>query len=368
MNKPWLCSVILVSITLLSILKFQSTRTLIPYLRSVPGIKLRHFESAKSLVPKEDLQILKLWESILTGRSAPLSKMIKERYRLLGLTHLFTPSGFHLSALLFPFMKFLNKPIHRLSLFLTLGLGLFFLPGLHSLKRMLIVKTHQNLFGMKLGFSFAMLIDIFLGSFQQNPLSFSYSFLFLGIIYSGLKGVGIIVWFYFAQIILALFQGNDISPFLIIFSPLLNFGFSLALPLLLLLSFPLWEWQLQTGIIILKVLQKSVDALCVLCLQTPRFEVHIVTLLIIGCLLTRKWKAICIISILLSNSLNLDREKQPGLPANEYVPQGNIIQRIYEERQVKVIFSDGRCKLKLVRGFWWENCSPLKRRSNKRFI
>lgn len=368
MNKIWLLSILGISLLLLTLLKVQEVRSLKPYYRGERVIKLNNFAEARSQVHKEDLELLKLWESILTGRAAPLSKLMKEHYQNLGLNHLFTPSGFHLSAVLVPFMKILNKKYH-LFLLLVLGLGLWFLPGLTALKRMLLIKSHQKILGLKFGFGVALIVDMFCGSFQTSTLSFSYSFLFLGIIYSGLKGVGLIIWFFIAQILLAFFQNSDVSPLLLIFSPLLNLGFSLLMPVLFLLSFPLWNWQLSLGITLLRLLQNLVEVCSALSFKFPLMEINVILLLMVGLMLVRKLRPVWILALFFCSSLNLDRERSPGMATNEFVPQGRQLKTMYQEKQVRVVFSDGSCRLKLVRGFWWENCSPSKRGSrNKKKI
>jgi len=364
MNKTWLISILCISCALLAALKVQEITSLARFYRNSPVLKLQHFEAAKGRFQGDKLEMLKLWESIITGRATPLSRMLKEKYQILGLSHIFTPSGFHLSAVLFPFMKLLKHHNQKLLFLCIIGIGLCFLPGFVALKRMLLIKSHQNLLGMHVGFIAALVLDMFFGSFQNATLSFSYSFLFLGIIYSGLQGLGLIIWFYIAQIILAFFQGNDISPLLLLFSPVLNLSFSFIMPLIFLLSFPLWNWQLEIGLFLLKSVQLLVDLFAHYCLKFPAIEVHTITLVFVVLILVRRWKSLPIILFFFCTSLNLDRSRAPGMPSNEFVPQKRLVKTIYEEKQVQIIFEDGRCNLRLVRGFWWENCSP-KRRSNR---
>lgn len=365
MNRTWILSVLIISLTLLAILKSHELRTLTPYFKSEKVIKLKSFQEARSKVNKNDLELLKLWESILTGRSAPLSKWMKERYQKLGLNHLFTPSGFHLSAVLVPFMKFTPLRYH-LPFLVLIGGALFLLPGLVALKRMLVIKTNQMLLGTHIGFICALIIDVLFGSFQNGALSFTYSFLFLGIIYSGLKGLNLIIWFFIAQMILAFFQGNDISFLLLVFSPILNFGFGILMPLLFLLSFPLWDWQLHLGIWLLKLMQIFVDVFTAIHLNSPSFEVNMAVLTLIFFFLYQKRKSALVLYVFMSFSLNLDRARTPQLAANDFVPQGKIVKTVYREQDVQVVFSDGSCRMKLVRGLWQENCSP-KRRSSRNF-
>ena len=365
MNKSWLLAILGISLFLLTVQKAHELCALEPYFKAERSIKLSHFQDARKEVSKEDLELLKLWESIITGRSAPLSKWMKERYKMLGLNHLFTPSGFHISAVLFPFMKLLKNNLHQLGLLIVLGFGIMFLPGLGALKRMILIKSHQKVLGLHLGFVVALMIDMFFGSFQNGVLSFTYSFLFIGIIYSGLEGLGLIIWFFIAQIILAYFQGTDISPLLIIFSPIVNLAFSVAMPVLFLFSYPLWGWQLHSGIFILKLLQYPIDLFMYVSQFVPRFEIHSGAILLIAFILFKRWKLSLVLLVVFSFSLNLDRQKSPGLP-KEFVSQGLTIKTVYSEKEVKIYKSDGICRMKLVRGFWWKNCSPRRKSSRKK--
>lgn len=365
MNKTWMLSILGITLALLTLLKMQEVRSLKPYFKTERAYKLENFQKARDRIPIDEQELLKLWESILTGRSAPLPRIMKEHYQKLGLNHLFTPSGFHLSAVMAPFMKVL-KPSFHLPVIILIGMGLYFLPGLTALKRMLLIKGHQKVLGLKCGFMVALMMDLFFGSFQESTLSFTYSFLFLGIIYSGVRGLGLILWFFLGQMLLAYFQNTDISFLLLLFSPLLNLGFTILMPLLFLLSFPLWNWQLHLGIILLKLMQSLVNLCSDITVQFTTMEVNIVFLLMVGLFLIRKYQFILILAFFFSSGLNEDRARTPGMTTNEFVPRGEMIKTIYLEKEVVVYFEDGKCRMKLVRGFWWENCSPSKRGSRSR--
>lgn len=366
MNRTWLYTCLLISLGFLAILNAYRIRSLTPYFRTEKVLKLKNFERAKTRIHQEDAELLKLWESILTGRAAPLSKVMKQNYQELGLNHIFTPSGFHLSAVLFPFLKLFPRQKHQFIFILLIGGILFFLPGMMALKRMVLIKGHQKLLGLHFGFILALGIDILFGTFQLSPLSFTYSFLFLSIIYSGAEGLGLIIWFYLGQVILSYFQNTDISPLLLIFSPLLNLGFALLMPILFLLSFPLWDWQLNLGLFLLGSIQKVVNLFSTICLGLPSIEIHSFILFIILLLILRKRKTILLSLLLISNSLNADYSRAPLAARKEFVPSEEIIKTLYQERWVVVIFKDGRCRMRLVRGFWYENCSPKRRSSRKK--
>ncbi len=363
MNRTWLYTFVILSFSLLCHLKAQELKTLKPYYRSEKVLKLESFQKARNKVQGKDLELLKLWESILTGRSAPLSEIMKEHYQALGLNHIFTPSGFHLSAVLFPFMKIIPKQNFQLIFLMLIGGFFFTLPGLMALKRMVLIKSSQKIVGIRIGFIIGLMMDVFFGSFQTGALSFTYSMLFLGIVYSGLEGLSLILWFFIAQVILAYFQNSDISLLILLFSPLLNVGFAFLMPLLLILAIPLWEWQLHSGIFLLKMLQACVNFFAEISASATMIEVHSWILVLIVLLIMRRWKMFLLFLLITSNNLNLDRASTPSLPSKEFVPKGEVSKTLYREKDVLVYLSDGKCKMKLVRGLWWENCSPARRSS-----
>lgn len=366
MNKKWLGYILVVSLFLLTGLKSFEVRSLTPYFVHEKALKLKHFQKAHSRIPKEKRDFLELWESIMTGRSAPLSRPMKENYKTLGLNHIFTPSGFHLSAVLLPFMKLLKNNHLQLLALIVIGVGLSFLPGLGALKRMVLIKGHQKILGLQAGFILALVIDIFFGTFQTSPLSFTYSFLFLGIIYSGLQNLSLIIWFFLGQMILAHFQGNDVSLLLLFFSPILNFIYALIMPVLFIFSYPLYDWQLDTGLFILEKVQLIVNLCATLARLLPVLEIHIFTLFVVLLILFRKFNFLPLTLFVFSTSLNVDRARIPSLSRYEYSPQGKMLKTVIKENYVGVLYDDGRCRVKLVRGFWYENCSPRRRSSRKK--
>lgn len=366
MERRWLIHVFCISLTLLAILECQRVRTLTPYFKAERSIKLKNFSEAKKELSLKDQELLELWESMLTGRVAPVSKWMKERYKLLGLNHLFTPSGFHLSAVLYPLMKFIKSLKIQLSLLILLGSLLLFLPGQGALKRMILIKSHQKILGTKIGFILALFMDVLFGTFQNGALSFTYSFLFLGIIYSGLEGAGLVFWFFIAQMTLAYFQGNQISPFLLVCSPILNFAFGLSMPILFLLAIPLWGWQLQIGLFLLKILQLMVDVSARVIEFFPVWEIHFISLFLIFCFVMKKRKTFVLVLFIFSSTLNWDQQKAPGSGRYEFSPKGQMAKIVSNSEKDLIYFSDGKCARKLVRGFWYERCSPRRRSIHKK--
>jgi hypothetical protein len=365
MNRLWLLITLVTSIFLLATLRATDVKTLGRFYKTERVVKIDSFSKARTKVQNSEVELLELWESIMTGRVAPISKITKERYRILGLNHIFTPSGFHLSAVLNPVMKFIKNPRLQFAILLMTLLGIYCLPGMSALKRMVTIKAAQKMMGLHLGFVTALILDIFVGTFSQNTLSFTYSFLFLSIIYSGLDGLALIVWFFLAQSLIAYFQETHICLLLLVLSPLLNLIFGLIMPALFFLAFPLWDWQLRLGLSLLRCFQAVVDYCASLSAGGPNLEINCLTLVLGSCLLFSH-KRIFIIGVLFfCNSLNLDYSRPPGFPSKEFFPNDNKIGIITKEGELRVKFSNGTCRLKLVRGFWWEICSPQRRSKKK---
>lgn len=347
MNKIWILAILTLSFTFLALLKIESVNSLGSFYRGAPTIKLGHFRIAIEKANKRDKELLKLWESILTGRSAPLPKMMKENFSTLGLSHVFTPSGFHLSSILAPLLKVCRQKSAQMVILTIIGLSLLFLPGFAALKRMAFIKQCQLLLRLKVGFAVALILDCLFGTFQTGALGFTYSFLFLGLIYSGAEGLVLIVWFFLAQMMIGYFNGEDISLLLLIFSPLLNLGFALALPCLFIFSWPLSSWQLEAGLGILRFLKTAIEDIAGIVTSYPTIEVNAMTIVLVALILTMRWKSVAIVLLVFSGSLNLDKQKQPSMPLHEYV-------------------GEGKCRENLVRGIWWKNCSPRGRSSSKK--
>lgn len=302
---------------------------------------------------------------MLTGRAAPLSKLMKKQYKDLGLSHLFTPSGFHLSAVLLPVMKIFRPLKIQIGILTFIGLLLLFISGQGALKRMVLIKICQRVSEQKIGFISALFLDILVGTFSSAPLSFCYSFLFLGIIYSGKKNL--FLWFFTAQLLIAYFQQELISPAILFLSPLLNFAFGISMPFLFLLAIPLWSWQLFLGLKILQLLQYLVETSAYLTTLLPVWEVNFGVLLACILFFLAKRKGLICVLCLLSWELNLDLQKAPNLGTKEFVPQGRIIKIKSDEKRDIVYWSDGRCTRELVRGTWWEKCSPKRRSTYEKF-
>lgn len=144
-----------------------------------------------------DKKILNLFKSFTVGNKKGLDKEVQKKYQMLGISHLFTPSGIHLSSFLlffYPLSKLLHQKKKRFYLFIASALFLFpyfFLSGYYSIRRILllkffnlILKKFRKYFSYFSIFILTFSIDFLFGTYHESPVSFIYSFLFLGIIFS----------------------------------------------------------------------------------------------------------------------------------------------------------------------------------------
>ena len=168
----------------------------------------------------------------------PRGKKIKKAINNLHIHHLFTPSGLHLSSLLW-FLAFFS--FKRIAVFSLLPLILF-IDGFFALKRIYFIKFINEILiinnikiDSKYIFLFVFSLEFIFRS-HLNPLSFTYSFLFIGIIYSLKNSSPLIltVGFWLGQSIIASFTNHSIYLLSLPLNTLLTFFTTLSYPLILL--------------------------------------------------------------------------------------------------------------------------------------
>ncbi len=346
MKLSWLNWIFLISITLLISLTWHEKLHLnkfYPYQRS---LKLQYLEEKEENLSKKDSKAFQVWKSILTGNTKKIDKTIKDQYSRLALSHVFTPSGFHLTAVMSPFIKIFSKKIFKLIFIILICILAFNLNGLLALKRMSLIKLFQFYLSNKIGFLSAITLDLIFGTFKNSPLSFTYSFLFLGIIYSDLTGIRIIFLFFFAQMLIAFFQSSTISLLLIVWSPILNLFFGLLLPIIFLLSFPMFDWQLKSGIFLIEKFNMIVELADKTLTYLPILEMSLFTLIIFLFFIKRKSKLL--IFLLLINSNGVNKSTTNKMKRSKY--ELSHLDKFY-------------CSRALTTGIWQISCSPYKRRS-----
>ena len=218
----------------------------------------------------------------------PRKKDLKKAMKNLNIHHLFTPSGLHLSSLLWFFSLFSLK---RIPLFILFPLVVF-IEGFFAFKRVYFIKLLGELLKMKnvhvdgrYLFFFVFTIE-FVFRIHLSPLSFTYSFLFLGIIYSLrlCSPLIILVGLWFAQSLIISFTSaplyllalplNSAITFLVMFlypvillNALIPLGLcDLLYDLILLCNYFLGIWDIQvnavqSAVLLAMVLMKEIRKL-----------------------------------------------------------------------------------------------------------
>lgn len=343
MKRIWILAILSISLFLLACLKADEFQHLKKYQSFELPPKIEFIENKKSKLSPPDKEIFQIWISILTGDSRKIKKDIKLMYSNLALNHIFSPSGFHLSATTGPLFKVKIFRHFKFHLLILLGIIFCFISGFLALKRMILIKLMKTLINPIWGFSTGMLIDFVFGTFSKSALSFTYSFLFLGIVYARLTKFQLIVSLYLGQIIICFFAGTKISLLILFWSPILNFIFCFIMPILFFLSFPMWNWQLDLGINLLTYFNQLLFIANKTLLLFPWTRIEIELLFIIAFIFFRKWKWVLVSLLIMSSNI------------------GPSFKKINFGTKYETNFRDFNCKNFLIGGYWKRNCSPRRR-------
>jgi hypothetical protein len=209
-----------------------------PYIKKIKKYLVHHS-------PKTSATEISL--AFIFGDKRILGKEVKEHYKLMNLLHLFTPSGLHLSSLLLflaPLFSFIRQKSPRLGKLLEISLlsPIFFLEKFYSLKRVALFRAlslflrnrafFDNNFNI---FLLVFFIDLF-WNFQSSPLSFSFSFLFWGVILSSgrILTIKLPIALFLTQMIVSMFFETPLSYLGCLLSFFLTSLFIFVFPVMLL--------------------------------------------------------------------------------------------------------------------------------------
>lgn len=236
--------------TRLSFIYFASFLLFISLPNSPKKMVVNHSPFIGSNNPKNRFSLNeKLLRSYILGIKYGLSRKIKKAHNNLLLGHLFTPSGLHLTSFLlfigplFLTIKNRNKLIYNMS-FLAIYTLPFFLTGYLSLKRIAALRIglllhryvckKDNVF---LVFILIFFFDYLFGTYQLSPLSFTFSFLFIGTILSQLDKpyFSILGPLFGAHLIISYFHLTPLFPLGFLLGFLLSLIFSMVFPLFIII-------------------------------------------------------------------------------------------------------------------------------------
>lgn len=286
--------------------------------------------------PQSAADSASFWEATINGNARKISKDTKEKLKALGLAHIYTPSGLHLSLILGPLLFFVKSKIVRGILLSGFFLLTFlYLPGWPAVKRVFELKLFQIVasplgLGSRSSFLIVMFFDLAFGTYHEGALSFCFSFLFLSLLYASMNFLVGAWWFFIAQLIIALFLEQQIFITNIIITPILTLIFSALFPILIVIRvIPPWHHigEKISGLF-LKLVDMSFDFSSIF----PKLEVTIFILMLVGFILFHKKKCLTLGIILCSGLLNTDENKyQPSYFQRKYfyleVNEGKILKK-----------------------------------------
>lgn len=216
------------------------------------------FSLPQTIKPKPMVSVSKnqakaFYEAAQTGEKAKLSSKTKDNLKRFGLIHLLTPSGIHLSSILGLFLFLFNR---KYKFIFLLGTLIFFynFPELQSLRRVLyfqiIILFLKGPLKIKQAFILTFILDLLLGGYSSNPLSYSFSFIFWGlIIYSRTKLQAAINLFLAQLLVVFISQTGSVNLLAIVINPVFTAIYSFLFPLFS-LNYWLGESELLTQYII----------------------------------------------------------------------------------------------------------------------
>ena len=304
-----------------------------------------------------------LWRALITGDDKGMSSKDKTTYYRLGLGHLFTPSGVHL-ATLNPLLKHLPSLSFCYAL---MALLCAYTPGLGALGRVAIAKAVPAARHSWPLFATVLLIEGWLFSWQAQPLSWTCSWLFLGLCWFSPQRLQA-VWFLIGQMLLCWVFQQPLS----LFSPVANLF--AALPLALLFPAALLLSALPTTFVhgwleaALTHFHNSVlwfDQIHLLVPPlSPHFG-HVLCGVLWLTLPTRLRPGLGLGILLLTSPLGTQRLKAYSLSRWEIVPATSAV--VVGSFNYKASWSDGtKCQRRWKGDGWEENCRPPKRKAAKK--
>jgi hypothetical protein len=321
----------------------------------------------------EEKKTRSLLNAYVFGNKKGLPREVKQLHKDLSLLHLFTPSGLHLTSFLI-FFKFIFKRFKHYKTFELLLLLLpFSLESFFSLKRVALYRVLQtklkfNIYKISTYqyFLLVFIFDFIIGNFSKSPLSYIYSFIFLGIIFSDDSPIRpSLIWSLFGgQLIIAYFQNTPIlitGPF---FGYFITSLFTLLFPFFLISSFLLPTFAHIIPIKISHYYLNLIELLVSLSKSIGYIDITINILLVVIILSLKNKKPLLIFSILILHSppcINLPRSSfyNPPIQMGFILPVDKkyIIKTVATPRGSKQSYTNGLiCYFKVFDSFYTRKC------------
>ncbi len=306
-------------------------------------------------LPKEKDAPSHLWTAMVTGDDRGLPREVKKSYYQLGLGHLFTPSGVHLSALA-PALRRVPRGIY-----VVIAVAALLTPGLLALSRVAWLKSFGPAAHGFIAFTVIMFLEGMLVSWARAPISWVCSWLFLGITYHGPERLRW-AWYLLGQMLLCWTFHQPLSWLALPASLLLGLPLGLLFPAFLLLSLVPWFAPHQWLFSFTEYWHQVAMAISAFHRWMPPLWPHFGHLLFLAALLAlpgplKKWSLLLLLS--LSEPLGTHRRPTTPIARQHHAPsiQAKVIAQTIRVGIVTTRWSDGVvCRAKMESGDWREDC------------
>lgn len=319
-----------------------------------PPEKVR-FEHVLRGLPAPTNQGSALWRGLVVGDTRGLSRTEIRTYYQLGLGHLFTPSGIHLATLnpLWSRIRWVSP------LFCLLALLALSAPGFGALSRVSFVKALPRPYFSLASFVLVLSLEGFLHSWSSNALSWTCSWLFLGLSWFAPKRQRLL-WFVLAQLLLCWVLAKPYSMISPVVNLLVAVPLALLFPVVLALS-PVPSFALHGVVVdVLQRLHQAIVWVDGVHHWVPTLAPHVghILLLLVWVLTKgpRKILAAGLSLLVLSQPVNCFSPKgasthkwEVALPAQAQVINGSSM------------FGGWKCRQKWKENRWEVMCHPSKR-------
>ncbi len=114
--------------------------------------------------------------AIFWGNKNQIKKETMKIFKDLNLVHIFTPSGLHFTVLRKFLFLFSALPFFNFILFFLFR----FYSSFHSIQRITLIYLFKSYFSLESSFFITFILEFICGNWHTSPLSFAYSYLFLG--------------------------------------------------------------------------------------------------------------------------------------------------------------------------------------------
>ncbi|ATH09206.1 hypothetical protein BIY24_15005 [Halobacteriovorax marinus] len=307
----WKSPLILVLSSLLFILALSKERASYRPIRQSDFIRA-HLVRMQNIQERESFALSR---AFILGDKRSLTKDLKQKFSTLHINHLFTPSGIHFSSffiLFLPLIKRLRKKELKktaLAIELILCLLPFGLNQLYSLKRISILRISNLIFkklNLKMNiftiFLLSFFFDFIFGTYKQSPMSYAFSFLFLGSLLATPKLSSIALSFFSANLFITLFFPSTVSLIGFFLGFIFTSLFSITFPFLFLLYWVSSLISLDLTYLFLKLYQFLVNSFYKFSILGPSVEIDLIgySFLLIFTIIRRK--RFLIFAIILSSN------------------------------------------------------------------